>query len=203
MVDDATVPRVHAETRAEWRSWLAANHASARAVWLVSWRKAAGRPAVGYDDSVCEALCFGWVDSLQKVLDEERTMLYFAPRRPRSGWSRSNKLRVAQLRSQGLMTDAGERVIAEAEANGSWTLLDEVENLTVPADLAAALEERPPAGERWRAFPPSARRAILTWIVQARTSATRAKRVAETARLAAVGERANQRQRRDAGPAPS
>jgi uncharacterized protein YdeI (YjbR/CyaY-like superfamily) len=201
MTDDAAVPRVHAETRAEWRAWLAAHHADASGAWLVSWRPGAGRPAVGYDDSVREALCFGWVDSKGKKLDEERTMLYFAPRKSRSGWSRSNKQRVEQLRAEGLLTDAGERVIAEAEANGSWWLLDEVEELTVPADLQEALDAQPPAWQHWQEFPRSARRAILEWIVQARTAPTRARRVAETARLAALNQRANQWRPKDAGPA--
>jgi uncharacterized protein YdeI (YjbR/CyaY-like superfamily) len=201
MAEDAGVPRVHVETRAEWRAWLAAHHADASGAWLVSWRSGVGRPGVGYEDSVREALCFGWVDSKGKKLDEERTMLYFAPRRSRSGWSRSNKQRVEQLRAEGLMSDAGERAIREAEANGSWHLLDEVENLTVPADLHEALDGQPSAWQHWREFPPSARRAILEWIVQARTPPTRARRVAETARLAAVNQRANQGRPKDAGPA--
>jgi uncharacterized protein YdeI (YjbR/CyaY-like superfamily) len=200
MAEDAGVPRVHAETRAEWRAWLAAHHAGASGAWLVSWRSGVGLPAVGYEDSVREALCFGWVDSKGKKLDEERTMLYFAPRRSRSGWSRSNKQRVQQLRAEGLMSDAGERAIREAEANGSWHLLDEVENLTVPADLHEALDAQPSAWQHWREFPPSARRAILEWIVQARTPPTRARRVAETARLAAVNQRANQARPKDTGP---
>jgi uncharacterized protein YdeI (YjbR/CyaY-like superfamily) len=203
MTGSSTVPRVHAETRAEWRAWLAAHHADASGAWLVSWRSGVGPPSVGYEDSVREALCFGWVDSKSQKLDEEQTMLYFAPRRSRSGWSRPNKQRVEQLRADGLMTDAGERAIAEAEANGSWYLLDEVEDLTVPADLHEALDASPPAWEHWREFPRSARRAILEWIVQARTPPTRARRIAETARAAAVNQRANQWRPKDADPSGS
>src|SRR3712207_3414354 len=106
------LPRVHAETREAWRAWLAEHHASGTGVWLVSWRPVTGRPAVGYDDAVCEALCFGWVDSTGRRLDDERTMLYFAPRKPRSGWSRSNKQRVDRLRAAGRMAPAGELAIA-------------------------------------------------------------------------------------------
>lgn len=190
MADD--VERVHAETRAEWRAWLAEHHDRARGVNLVSWRTGTGRPSVGYEDSVREALCFGWVDSTGRRLDEERSMLYFAPRKPRSGWSRPNKRRVAELREAGLMADAGERAIARAEENGTWSLLDEVEDLVEPADLLAALAAHPGAQEQWVRFPPSARRALLEWIVQARTAATRERRVTETAVRAAVGERANQ-----------
>lgn len=194
-------PQVHAETGGEWRAWLSEHHATASGVWLVSWRKPAGRPAVGYEESVCEALCFGWVDSVQRKIDEQRTRLYFAPRKPRSGWARTNKRRVEQLRADGLMTAAGERAIAVAQANGAWSLLDDVEELVEPADLGDAFDAAPPAWDQWRGFPPSARRGILEWIVQARTPATRAKRVAESARLAALGQRANQWRPRDAPPA--
>ncbi len=190
MADD--VEQVHAETRAEWRAWLVEHHDRVRGVNLVSWRSVTGRPSVGYEDSVREALCFGWVDSTGRRLDDERTMLYFAPRKPRSGWSRPNKRRVAELRASGLMTEAGEQAIARAEANGAWSLLDEVEDAIEPPDLLAALRARPGAEEQWQRFPPSARRALLQWIVQARTAPTRTKRIEETAARAAVGERANQ-----------
>lgn len=192
------IEQVHAETRAEWRAWLAEHHGRTRGVNLVSWRTQTVRPAIGYEDSVREALCFGWVDSTSRRLDDERTMLYFAPRKPRSGWSRPNKVRVAELRAAGLMAEAGEQAIARAVANGTWSLLDEVEDLVEPVDLRAAFDQQPPAWEHWRAFPPSARRAILEWIVQARTTPTREKRVAEAARLAAVNQRANQWRPKDA-----
>lgn len=185
--------QVHAETRAQWRSWLAQHHASARGAWLVTWRKPTGRPRVDYADGVEEALCYGWVDSVARTLDDERSALWFAPRKRRSGWARSNKQRVERLLADGLMRPAGLAVIERAKADGSWTLLDEVEDLVVPADLAAALAA---AGDRARAsfdgFPRSARRGILEWIVQARRPETRERRVGETARLAARGERANQ-----------
>ena len=99
------------------------------------------------------------------------------------------------------MTAAGEQAVTRAEENGAWTLLDEVEELVEPVDLAAALTAAPGAWDHWRAFPPSARRALLEWVVQARTPATRQRRIAETARSAALGERANQwRPRADPTP---
>ena len=189
-LDDA--PRTHPLTRAEWRAWLTAHHADTQGVWLVSWKAATGRPRVSYDDAVSEALAFGWVDSLPRRLDTERTMLYFSRRKATSAWSRPNKKRVEELRRQGLMTEAGERVIAEATRNGSWSRLDDVENLVEPVDLAAALDGTASARVNWDAFPPSARRGILEWIVQAKRPATRARRVAATARLAAENIRANQ-----------
>jgi uncharacterized protein YdeI (YjbR/CyaY-like superfamily) len=193
--DDA--PHVTCETRAEWRAWLEANHATATGVWHVSWRPATGRPRVPYEEAVEEALCFGWIDSKGGNLDDERSRQYYAPRNPRSGWARTNKARVERLIAEGRMAPAGLAAIERAKENGSWTLLDDVENLVVPPDLAAALAASPPAAEHWDAFPRSARRAILEWIVQARRPETRAARIAETAAAAARNERANQPSRRD------
>lgn len=193
--DDAL--RVHPETRQEWRQWLTEHHSSERAVWLVSWRRPTGRAAVGYDAAVSEALAFGWVDSVQRRLDEQRTMLYFARRSPGSGWSRPNKLRIAALQRDGLMTPAGQRVVDAAIADGSWAMLDDVENLLVPPDLASALDAVPGARDHWDRFPPSARRGILEWIVQARRPDTRARRIVTTAEHAGRGERANQWTPRD------
>jgi uncharacterized protein YdeI (YjbR/CyaY-like superfamily) len=182
----------HALTRAEWRAWLAANHAVMSGVWLISYKKASGKPAMSYEESVEEALCFGWVDSKGGKIDDERTMLYFAPRKKGSGWSRPNKERVERLIAAGLMQPAGLEKIEAAKADGSWTLLDAVEALEIPPDLQAALDAHPPAGENFAAFPRSVKRGILEWIVQAKRPETRAQRVEETARLAAENIRANQ-----------
>ncbi|MGJ9404700.1 YdeI family protein [Nesterenkonia aurantiaca] len=192
MPDPQTAPRIHVETRQQWREWLLAHHKTAPAAWLVSWKKATGRPALSYNEAVSEALAVGWVDSKPSKLDEERTMLYFSPRRPGSAWSRPNKLRVEQLRRSGAMTDAGERVVAQAVESGSWTLLDQVEDLIVPDDLEAAFMSNPPARENWDRFPPSTRRGILEWIVQAKRPTTRQARITQTAQKAAVNQRANQ-----------
>jgi len=182
----------HPLTAADWRAWLAANHTRAEGVWLITYKKAAGKPTLSYEESVEEALCFGWVDSKGGKLDDERTMLYFAPRKASSGWSRPNKERVARLIAEGRMAPAGLAKIEAAQADGSWALLDAVENLEVPDDLAAEFARYPDARANFDAFPRSARRGILEWIVQARTASTRAKRVAETARLAQANARANQ-----------
>ncbi|TWH75757.1 YdeI/OmpD-associated family protein [Modestobacter roseus] len=123
-------------------------------------------------------------------------MLWFSPRQAGSAWSRPNKQRIAELEEAGLLTPSGRATVERARADGSWSRLDEVEDLVVPADLSAAFDAIPEAREQWAGFPPSARRAILEWIVQARRPETRARRVAETARLAARGERANQWRKR-------
>ena len=183
---------IHAETRAEWRRWLAANHAGSPGVWLVSWKAATGKPAVGYAESVEEALCFGWIDSLNRTIDDERTQQLFTPRRPGSRWSRSNKERVERLLANGLIEPAGLAAIEAAKASGAWTALDDVENLVVPDDLAAAFAAHPGAADHWEGFPPSVRRTILLWILDAKRPETRARRIAETASEAAAGRRANQ-----------
>jgi uncharacterized protein YdeI (YjbR/CyaY-like superfamily) len=189
-VDDA--PRVHLETVEAWRAWLELNHATSAGVFLVSWRKASGRPAMTYEESVEQALCFGWVDSRPAKLDEERTMLWFTPRKRGSAWAGPNKVRIERLTRDGLMRPAGIAVVEAAQADGTWTILDSVERLEVPDDLAAALAARPGARENWDAFPRSAKRGILEWIVLAKTAVTRERRVTETAEKAAVNERANQ-----------
>lgn len=189
-------PQVHAETREAWRAWLDAHHATTPGAWLVSWKKATGRPFVSYDDAVEEALAVGWVDSQPRTLDAGRAMRYFAPRKAGSGWSAPNKARIARLEAEGRMAPAGAAAVARARADGSWTALDAVEALVVPDDLAAALDAHDGARAHWDAFPRSARRGILEWIVQAKRAETRAGRIEETARLAARNERANQWPRR-------
>jgi uncharacterized protein YdeI (YjbR/CyaY-like superfamily) len=188
--------RLHPDTRAEWRAWLAEHHGTSDGVWLVFWRRQPGRTGLTYDDAVEEALCFGWIDSKPAKLDDERTMLRFSPRKRGSGWARSNKLRIERLLADGLVAEAGLARIEEAKQDGTWTMLDAVEDLVVPDDLAAAFADHPGAREQWDGFPRSVRRGVLEWIVQAKRPETRARRVSETARLAARGERPGQWQPR-------
>lgn len=183
---------VHPLTRAAWRQWLTDHHTQPEGVWLVTYKKATGKPRVEYDDAVEEALCFGWVDSKPRKLDAERSMLWFAPRKAGSGWSRPNKERVARLVALGLMHPAGLAKVEAARADGTWNALDEVEALTIPPDLAAALAAHGQASAHFEAFPRSVKRGILEWITQAKKPETRARRIAETARLAADNQRANQ-----------
>ncbi|MGD8487118.1 MAG: YdeI/OmpD-associated family protein [Chloroflexota bacterium] len=184
---------MHLTEAAEWRAWLEANHGRQQGVWLVSYRPRTGKPAISYEDAICEALCFGWVDSTYRRLDDERGALWWSPRRKGSLWARTNKERVARLEAEGRMTDAGRQAIARAKADGSWSILEPVEALEVPADLAAALEARTGARERWESFAPTARRAYLLWIVTAKRAPTRAGRVEETADRVAAGLRYEER----------
>lgn len=184
------------ETRADWRRWLDVEHRTSPGVWVVTWRKAAGRAAaVTYDDVVEEGLAYGWIDAKGGKVDDDRTRLLMTPRKVGSNWSGLNKARVERLTAAGLMTDAGRRAVERAQADGSWTRLDEVEQLIVSDDLAAAFDRYPGSRDRWDAFAPSARKAVLTWLVSAKAAATRDKRVDEIARLAAAGQLANSRPR--------
>ncbi len=142
-MSDAPQPSIHPLTRTEWRQWLAANHPRTTGVWLVSYKKATGKPRFEYNDAVEEALCFGWVDSKPNKLDAERTLLWFAPRKSGTGWSRPNKLRVDRRMKAGLMAEAGLRKVEQAKADGSWEKLDAIEELTIPDDLAQALDAYP------------------------------------------------------------
>ncbi len=183
---------IHPETRAEWRAWLEEHHTRAEGVWLISYRKAAGKPTVTYDEAVEEALCSGWIDSKQIKLDDERTMLWYSPRKPGSAWAKTNKARVERLIAQGLMTPAGLAKIEAAKHDGSWNRLDAVDALEIPPDLDKALAAYPNAKRNFEAFPPSIKRGILEWITSAKRPETRSKRVEETARLADENVRANQ-----------
>jgi uncharacterized protein YdeI (YjbR/CyaY-like superfamily) len=141
-------PQVGPFDRAGWREWLIANHASSRGVYLVSWRRASGRASVEYEEAVEEALCVGWIDSSGRNIDEERSIQWFAPRRPRSVWARSNKQRVARLTTAGLMLPAGLAAIEEAMLQ--WVV--EARRPETRAGRINRIAER--AARNERAYPP-------------------------------------------------
>ena len=185
-------PRVEVTSRKAWRAWLARNHRTSEGIWLVTYKRDSGGPHVPYDDIVREALCFGWIDSLPRKLDAERSMLLLTPRKAKSAWSAANKKRIAELESEGLMTAAGRALVEAAKKSGAWTKLDDVDALVVPDDLQAALARQKSAAANFAAFPRSVKRGILEWIGNAKKPETRAARITETAARAAKNERANQ-----------
>jgi uncharacterized protein YdeI (YjbR/CyaY-like superfamily) len=193
-VSNATLPdnAVEITSRAAWRAWLKAHHTRTTGVWLVTYKKSDGERHVSYADVVEEALCFGWIDSKPQKLDAARSMLWLAPRKPRTNWSGLNKRRVEALIANGQMMPSGLAKITAAKADGSWAALDTVEALEIPPDLRAAFTRHRGSAAQFAAFPPSTRRGILEWILNAKRPETRATRVEETATLAARGERANQ-----------
>jgi uncharacterized protein YdeI (YjbR/CyaY-like superfamily) len=185
-------PQLEIAAAAELREWLAANHDSSAGAWLVTWKKSSDGPHVGYDEFLDELLAYGWIDSQGKSLDDERTQQLITPRKPKSNWSGRNRKRIERLVSEDRMAEPGLRMIELAKQTGTWTALDAVERLEEPADLKAALGADSKARANWDAFPPSTRRAILEWILNAKREATRNKRIAETAEKAAENIRANQ-----------
>jgi len=170
--------------RAGWRAWLADNAASSPSAWVVIHRKADGPLRLTYNDAVEEALCFGWIDSTLRRLDDRRGALLFAPRRPGGTWALTNKARVARLTEQGLMTDAGQHAVERARSDGSWSMLDDIEALRVPPDLAAALAAAG-AQNGFDTQSASKRKSALWWIASARRPETRDRRIAETVQHAA------------------
>ncbi len=175
-----------------WRQWLLDNHATEKNIWLILYRKGSGVPSLSYNEAVDVALCFGWIDSTPNKRDEQSFYQFFSRRNPKSKWSRVNKEKIERLSAAGLMHPAGIAAVELARENGAWTALDEVENLTIPADLEAALDANPQAKSFFEAFPRSVKRGILEWISNAKQVETRRKRVEETVTLAAQNIRANQ-----------
>ena len=175
-----------------WRRWLQRHHTQDAAIWLELRKKGGAGDGVVYAEAVEEALCFGWIDSKAKRLDDERYAMWFARRKPKSAWSAVNKARVDRLLAEGRMADPGLSAVALAKDNGAWDALNDSDALLVPDDLAAALADSGDARRHWDAFPPSVRKQILEWINTAKREETRAKRVTETATLAADDIRAHQ-----------
>ena len=181
----------HPSSRQEWRDWLEENHDQADGIWFVYFKKSANKPRVSYDEAVEEALCFGWIDSLPRKMDERRSKLLFTPRKPRSVWSKLNKTRVEKLMADGAMTAIGLAKIEAAKKDGSWNVLNASDNLEMPADLLEAFERNKTAQVNFEAFTESVRRVILSWIFSAKRDETRTARVEKTVTMAAVNKRAN------------
>ena len=182
---------VEVTSRAQWRAWLTNNHTQTDSIWLVTYKKHTGSRYLPYDAIVEEALCFGWIDSLPRKLDADRTMLLLSPRRPKSPWSKLNKDRVNNMLDQGLMTPAGQEKINQAKADGSWTFLDDVEALIIPEDLASSLAANSQARQYFEAFSPSSKKGILQWIKSAKQTTTRERRIKKTVEMAAQNIKAN------------
>jgi uncharacterized protein YdeI (YjbR/CyaY-like superfamily) len=178
-------------SRMEWRQWLQENHRSEQSVWLLLYKLNSGKPTISWSEAVDEALCFGWVDSRRKPVDEEKFIQFFCQRKPNSTWSQINKEKVMRLTEQGLMQTAGLACIDIARQNGSWNILNEVEAGTIPADLEAALTAHGSA-EFFYGLSRSVRKAMLQWLVLAKQPQTRARRIEEIAILAAQKQKPKQ-----------
>jgi len=176
---------IYATNRQQWREWLCNNHSTCFGVWLIYYKVKSGKPSVQYSEAVKEALCFGWIDSKVKSLDEQRYQQIFTPRKPKSVWSKLNKQYIEELIEQGLMTQAGLDKINAAKQDGSWSRLDQIEALIIPMDLKQSLELNQIAYQNFELFSNSSKKNILFWIDSAKRPETRLKRIEQTVKSAA------------------
>lgn len=173
----------------DWKKWLSKNHLSKQSVWLVFHSKSSEKPSITWSEAVDVALCFGWIDSKKIKIDHETSHQFFSKRKPNSTWSKINKEKVRQLIEKGLMTQAGYKSIETAKQNGSWTILDEVEELIIPNDLEEAFKKHKGSKAYFLSLSKSARKIMLSWIVLAKRPETRQKRIDE------IAEHAGQKQK--------
>lgn len=176
----------HPENRRAWRKWLELNHDKTNAVWLIFYKKKSPNYNLSWSHAVDEALCFGWIDSTKKTINEEQYKQYFSKRKAKSNWSKVNKKKIETLTEQGLMQEAGYKSIEIAKENGSWTILDEVEALVIPEDLTAEFANYKGAAIYFDSLSKSTKKILLHWVMSAKRKETRQKRIKE------IAENANQ-----------
>ncbi len=174
-------------SKQQWRAWLKKNHAKKTSVWLICYKVKSGKPTITWSEAVDEALCFGWIDSIRRPVDEEKFLQFFGKRKPVSTWSKVNKEKVQNLIAQGRMTAAGLVCIDIAKQNGSWTILDKVEALIIPTDLNKAFKTQKGSREFFLSLSKSVKKSILQWLVLAKREETRMKRINEIATLTSKG----------------
>ena len=163
----------------DWRKWLSKNHQSNEGIYLIFYKVSCEEASMRWEDAVKVALCYGWIDSTVKSLGNGKRKQYFCPRKPKSVWSTLNKNYVKELIKNNLMHESGFQSIKIAKENGSWTALDDVENLVVPPDLEKAFNKNQKAFDNYECFAPSYRKSYLYWLNQAKRETTREKRIAE------------------------
>lgn len=165
----------------DWRNWLKKNHLIKDSIWLIFYKKSSPSPNLTWSEAVDEALCFGWIDSTKKSIDNEKYMQYYCKRKPKSNWSKVNKDKIKRLIEQGLMQEEGYKSIEIAKKNGSWTFLDEVEALIIPADLKEAFANYKGSKEYFDSLSKSAKKILLYWVISAKRTETRQKRILDIA----------------------
>lgn len=177
-----------ARTLDQWRKWLAKHHAMESEVWLIFHKKDTGVASIDYKDALDEALCFGWVDSLIKRLDEQRFARKFTPRRPESKWSAVNRKRYAELKREGRLKPPGIERAPTNRAYGPRPTRLEIPS-KLPAYIQAALRKNPAALRTFEALSPSHRREYFAWIESAKREETKLRRLEEAIRLLASGKK--------------
>jgi uncharacterized protein YdeI (YjbR/CyaY-like superfamily) len=183
--------KIKAENREEWRAWLAANHNQETEVWLVYYKKKTGKACIDYDASVEEALCFGWIDSIIKKLDDTKYVRKFTPRKMDSQWSSTNKERVKRMINNGLMTEFGLKKIEAAKQAGIWDKPEQKPELTykIPDEFKKALKKNKKAQDTFSKLAPTYQKQYLGWIEVAKRPETKDKRIKESVRLLAEGKK--------------
>ena len=174
-----TYEQVLAADRDIWREWLVQYHSIAKGVWLVYHKKASGQPSVSYAEAVEEALCFGWIDSTMRPVDEQRYMQLFTPRKSGSEWSGLNKERVARMIEQGKITKAGMKKIDESKKDGTWKNVEQVEAMILPEDLAKRMSRSKKAMAYFESLKKTNKKYLLHWLNTAKRPETRQKRIDE------------------------
>ena len=177
-------------TQAEWEAWLEAEHAGSDGVWIKFAKKASGVPSVAYAEAVEVALCYGWIDSLTKSLDDRFYLQKFTPRRARSKWSRVNRDKVETLAKQGRMKPAGLEQVEFAKADGRWeAAYAPPTSVEVPEDLQKALDAVPKAAEFFATLNKSNRFAIVYQVADAKKPETRVRRIEKFVAMMERGEK--------------
>ncbi len=180
----------HFKNRKKWREWLSQNHSTENGIWMIFYKKTINKPTVSYEESVEEALCFGWIDSIIKKMDEERYLRKFTPRNDKSVWSSLNKKRIEKVIHEGRMTEAGLAKIRTAKENGQWDKPDRsYPALTISPEFSEALKKNPHAKETFEKLAPTYQKQYNGWINAAKQSETRQKRIQESISLLEKGER--------------
>jgi uncharacterized protein YdeI (YjbR/CyaY-like superfamily) len=171
-------------TRQQWRAWLAKNHASSPGIWLVRHKQHTGAKSMAYEDLVREALCFGWVDSLIKRLDDDRYAIKVTPRKPTSKWSDINRRRWNELKAAGLLAAPG---LAAAPTRNSYASHPSIPEL--PAYVAKAFKTNLRAWQHFQALAPTYRRHFVVWIHTAKRAETWERRIRESIKLLSAGKK--------------
>ena len=183
---------LYVTNRVDWRAWLERHHKSESEVWLIYYKKRSGRPRIPYDDAVEEALCFGWIDSIVKRIDDEKYVQRFTPRKEKSEWSALNKERVRKLIKEGKMTEAGRAKLNEEVLRArkkSRLKKDGEKGVTVPGYFKEALMKNNVAWENFKNLAPSYRRNYILWVEDAKRQETRDRRLKEAVSLLAVNKK--------------
>ena len=187
MIRTEDVEKVEAASLQDLQDWLAAHHAQADSVWLVTWKNHMGARYLSRDRVLDALLAWGWIDGIRRVLDDDRTMQLISPRAQRV-WTQTYRDRAARLIAEGVMKPPGLAAIAEAKAAGTWEGLADVDAMIAPADLLDALDAVH-AHDAFDRLPPAYRRNVLRWIAIAKRHATRAERIAKAVAATRSGQR--------------